>query len=382
MEVRCTVLVGLPLGGYVKISGMVDESMDKEQLKKPPEPWEFRSKPAWQKLIIMAAGVIVNVITAVVIYACMAYNYGERYLPVESLSYGLEVSENGRAIGFQSGDEVVSINGKKVITFREIIESIILDGGEVKVLRAGEEKIIHIEGKDLKNIIKDAKFLTPAIPYTIAEVMENSPAQEMGLQGGDKIVSIDNNSLRYFGEVHEYLQRHKKENIHLSVARYGDTLGFNIIKRDNKIGIYPRSFDKILKYETKEHTVLGALPAGLSRAYTTLTNYVKQFKLVFNPETEGYKSLGGFIAIGKQFSPTWDWYSFWNFTAFFSLALAFLNILPIPALDGGHIIFTLYEMVTGRKPKQKVLEYAQIVGFFILLALMLYVNANDIIKLL
>ncbi len=371
----------LPLGGYVKIAGMIDESMDKEQLKNDPQPWEFRSKPAWQKLIIMAAGVIVNIITAVVIYACMAYSYGEEYLPSKNLIYGIEVNENGKAMGFQNGDKIISINGKSVTTFKSIVKDIILDGGEVKVLRNGKEEVIHISDKDLKNIIEDPNFLSPAIPYSIANIIKNSPAQEIGLQKGDKIVSIDGKHLYYFGEVHQYLQQHKKENINLTIDRSGDTLYFDVIKKDNKIGIFPKHFAQILNFETTEHSILGSIPAGINKAYTTLTNYIKQFKLVFNTEIQGYKSLGGFIAIGKQFSPAWDWYSFWNFTAFFSLALAFINILPIPALDGGHIIFTLYEIITGRKPKQKVLEYAQVVGFFILLALMIFVNANDVIKL-
>lgn len=375
----------LPLGGYVKISGMVDESMDTEQLKEEPKPWEFRSKPAWQRLIIMLGGVTVNVILAIFIYTGMMMYYGEDYLPVDSIKSGLMVDDNGRAIGLQNGDLVVAVDGRKIERFTEIPKEILLSETSIEIIRDGAKMSLPVLDEH-KKILLDNQ--TPIVglrfPYIVGGFQDSSVAQEAGMLVGDSVVSLNGEALAYFDQYLDVIPANAGDSITLTAYRGNDLITFEmLVPEAGKIGVAPGGPSPAYYYpvETKTYGFFEAIPAGINKANTVLKDYIRQFRLIFNPDTEAYKQVGGFIAIGSQFDTSWNWERFWSFTAFLSIMLAFLNILPIPALDGGHVVFVLWEMVSGRKPSDKVLEYAQMVGFFILLALIVLANGNDILGL-
>lgn len=374
----------LPLGGYVKISGMIDESMDKEQLKQEPQPWEFRSKPAWQRLIIMLGGVSVNIIVGILIYSMVSFIWGTQYIPNDSLKYGIYADSTAQQIGFESGDKILSIDGEEIEKFSDITLKILLDDAQhIQVERNGQIESIEVPKGTIATLIKKQEaFIEPAVITEVAEIVKDSPAEEAGLQIGDRLVKINNKPTPYFQDVVKYLTSHPAEEVTLTVVRDNKEMDLVAEVRDNgTLGFGISPLNEQLELETEKYTLIESVPAGMNRAYDSFDNYIKQLKLIFNPETEAYKSLGGFITIGKAFSPSWDWQKFWSFTAFLSIILAIMNILPIPALDGGHVVFLVWEMVTGRKPAEKVLEYAQIAGIVILLALMILANGNDIIKL-
>jgi regulator of sigma E protease len=383
----------LPLGGYVKISGMVDESMDKEALKLPPQPYEFRSKPAWQRLIIMLGGVIMNVLVAFLIYAMVLWVWGDTKIPVSSLKNGIGIQNKQIAeLGFKSGDKIIAINGKAIQYFEELPEKILIGTKDriVDLERNGEKMNITIPVNLLNKIIENRKaakgFITPRLPSILGEYdlsKDTSNAYKGGLRGGDKIIFADTVPIKFFDEVSTYIENKKDKNVAFKVLREKDTVTCNtIVDCNGKIGIYTlagRQYDSMGVY-TLQNTKYGffqSIPAGITKAIKSLTSYIDQFKMIFKPETGAYKGLGGFKGMTNGLPGTWDWESFWLFTAFISMALAFMNLLPIPALDGGHVVFTLYEMITGRKPNEKFLEYAQIVGMVLLLGLMLYANGND-----
>ncbi|VAW13591.1 Membrane-associated zinc metalloprotease [hydrothermal vent metagenome] len=376
----------LPLGGYVKISGMIDESMDKEQMKLPPQPYEFRAKPAWQRLLIMTGGVFMNFVFAILIYIGVLYAWGEEYLPTENVKYGIVVGDTGEKIGFQTGDKILSVDGKYIDNFFKIIPTIVLDNAKtVQVERAGKKVDVKISNKDLALLLKNKNVFDLRRPFDIqvGKLVKDSPAQKAGFQEGDIFVSVDNLKFNFYDEFTKYLEAHKNNNIRVEYLRNGKNQSITVgVDENGKIGFYP-AFNKsaIFKTKTKQYGFLESFPAGMNRGVQTTKDYLKQFKLFFKPETKAYESLGGFITIGNIFPGVWNWQAFWNMTAFISIILAIMNLLPIPALDGGHVMFTLYEMVSGRKPNEKFLEYAQITGMVILLALVLYANANDIIKL-
>ncbi len=376
----------LPLGGYVKISGVIDESMDKEQMKLPPQPYEFRAKPAWQRLLIMTGGVLMNFIFAILIYIGVLYAWGEEYLPTENVKYGIVVGETGEQIGFQTGDKILSVDGKYVDNFFKIIPTIVLDNAKtVQVERDGKKVDVAISNEDLALLLKNKNVFDLRRPFDIkvGKLVKDSPAQKAGLQEGDVFVSVDGLKFDFYDEFTNYLEANKDNNIQIECLRDGVKESIPVVvDKNGKIGFYP-AFNKsaIFKTKTIKYGFLGSFPAGMNRGVQTTKDYLKQFKLFFKPETKAYESLGGFITIGNIFPGVWDWQAFWNMTAFISIILAIMNLLPIPALDGGHVMFTLYEMVSGRKPNEKFLEYAQITGMVILLALVLYANANDIIKL-
>ena len=375
----------LPLGGYVKISGMIDESMDTEQLAQEPQPWEFRSKPAWQRLIIMLGGVAVNMLLAVFIYAMLFNHYGEQYLPLENMKYGIAVNELGEELGFKTGDKIISIDGQKPKSFGEVSYKVLV-GKEVLVNRGGQEIKLPITLKNAGTIIKKkTRFLEARIPeYKVGKIAKDMPAAKSDLKIGDKIVGVNGQKMQFFDEFIVEIPKHKGEAIKLDIVRDGKVLQIPItVSEGGKIGVRPTG--KLSDYydiATKEYSFFTSFPRGIEETKNKLVGYVKQFRLIFSSETGAYKEMGGFVAIGKQFSATWDWYRFWNFTAFLSIMLAFVNILPIPALDGGHALFTIFEMITGRKPSENFLEKAQIVGFVILMSLVLFVNGNDIYKLI
>ena len=375
----------LPLGGYVKISGMIDESMDTEHLNAEPQPWEFRSKPPWQRLIIMVGGVVVNVLLAMVIYAMILFTWGDDYLKTENLKYGIECSDLAKEIGFQNGDKILTIDGVYYENFSDIPEAILISGAsEVLLDRNGETVSISIPSNLIERFIdkNESRFIGMAWPYIVQKFDDGSVAEAAGVLTGDQLIAINGQAALYFSDYVKTLPSLAGQEIQLSVLRGLDTLHYNMMLGETgKIGVYYVPPTELISYDHRDYGFFESFPAGTAMAIDKLDSYVQQMKLIFNPETGAWKGLGGFISIGKQYSPEWDWYSFWNFTAFLSIILAFMNILPIPALDGGHVMFLLGEMITGRKPSDKLLEYAQVTGFLILIALLLLANGNDIIKL-
>lgn len=378
----------LPLGGYVKISGMIDESMDKEAMALPPQPYEFRAKKPYQRLLIMLGGVLMNFIFAFVIYIGILFAWGTQYLPTENVTHGIMVYEPGEQIGLQNGDKILSVDNRYIDNFDKIIPTVILDDAHsIQVLRDGKQMDVEISDEDLAILIKSKQVIAPRIfsDFEIGKVVKDSPASEAGLQKGDAILSIDGQEFKFYDQLTSYLQSKKEQAIELTVSRDGQEKTLHAtVSEEGTLGfgaVFNKSAYEFLNYETIEYGFFESIPAGFKRGISTIKDYLKQFKLIFSPKTKAYESLGGFIAIGNIFPGAWDWHAFWNMTAFLSIILAVMNLLPIPALDGGHVAFLLYEIVSGRKPGDKFLEYAQITGMIILLTLVLYANANDIIKL-
>jgi len=380
----------LPLGGYVKISGMVDESMDKEQMNQPPQPWEFRSKPAWQRLIIMLGGVTMNVLLAFFIYAMILYTWGQKKVPLGSLAYGVSVQDSLMYnIGFRNGDKILSVNGKEVAYFDDLPEKILMGGGgTVDVIRDGVHQTIDLPtaliGKLVERKKNSSVLFLPRVPVIADLVPDTSKAYKAGLRHLDLITAVEGIATPFYEEYKKAIDAHKGQQVTLTIERKGvvDTL-HAYVSTDGTLGFYrlfdPETMDSLgfIRIEKTQYGFFASFPAGTQLAVDKLRSYIGQFKKILSPKTEAYKGVGGFKAMGSIFPPMWDWQSFWTITAFFSIALAFMNILPIPALDGGHVLFTVLEMITGRKPSQKLLEYAQVVGMVILLALMIYVNGND-----
>ena len=375
----------LPLGGYVKISGMIDESMDKEQMKQPPQPWEFRSKPAWQRLIIMLGGVIVNVILAIFIYIFMLFAWGEEYLPTSEVRYGITCDSLAMETGLRNGDKIIAIDGKSVEVFRDIPAKIILDDvKKIQIIRDGTEKEIEINPDFVGKLIKQksANFIGVRFPFEVERFTSHSPAEQAGLMIDDRIIGINDVQTVYFDEFRTEIQKHKGEEITIVAIRDGDTVRKNVVVGENGlIGIQGKSLDTYFNFKKKEYSMLQAFPEGTKKAFRSIDNYFKQLKLLFSPEIKAYESVGGFISIGNIFPAAWDWQAFWSLTAFLSIMLAILNVLPIPALDGGHVMFLLYELIARRKPSDKFMEYAQIAGMIILFGLLIFANANDVVRL-
>jgi len=374
----------LPLGGYVKISGMVDESMDKEQMAKDPEPWEFRSKPAWQRLIIMVGGVAVNVIVALAIFFGMLLYWGEEFLPTEEVKYGITADENARQMGLENGDKILAINGSLPERFNQLpIEILLNERGTIDIERDGERMRIEFNEEDVARLIASrGAFIGPRLKYIVGGFTEESPAQTAGLQAGDMITGINDESMPYFDQWLDRLPDYKGETVQVNFERDGIAMRVDVdVPESGRMGVFSANPFEQFETEVKTYGFLEAIPASFVKSKQLLTDYIRQFKLIANPKTGAYKEVGGFIMIANQFDTSWNWERFWSFTAFLSLMLAFLNILPIPALDGGHVVFVLWEMVSGRKPSTKVLENAQVVGFIILLGLIVLANGNDIMRL-
>jgi len=376
----------LPLGGYVKISGMIDESMDKEQMKLPPQPWEFRSKPTWQRLLIMIGGVLFNLILALALYSMILFVWGDEYLPTQNAKYGIVVSDTGREIGLRNGDKILSVDGKIVESFTKIVPTIVLDGAQtIEIQRDSQKLILPVKKEIIPRLLTDKNILSLRVPFSckIVAFAKQSPARDAGMELGDEILSVDSAKFKFYDQFVDKLALSKDSDVTVQFVRKGVNLTKKIrIGSSGLIGIQ-RAYDLegVFEYKTVKYSLLESIPAGISKGYRTVGDYLKQFKLLFSPKTKAYESLGGFIAIGNIFPGVWDWESFWNLTAFLSIILAVMNILPIPALDGGHVLFLLYEIVTRRKPSDKFLEYAQIAGMVLLFSLLIYANGNDIIKL-
>ncbi len=375
----------LPLGGYVKISGMIDESMDKDQMKTPPKPYEFRSRPSWQRLLVMVGGVFFNIVLAALIYVMMLFTIGEQYLPVNNLKHGIEAERLGQELGLRSGDHIIALNGEEPEDWSSMMQGFARgDITEVRVRRNDSVFNIDVPEAFFGEIIaaRGQDFINIRFPFIVTGFLDGSAAKEAGVQEGDHIKGIggaDTWSFQQFaGKVAEYAGQETT----LTVEREGELMNLDIkIPEEGRIGAYAKEPRDIFSTETREYSLFASVPAGISKAYNTTTGYFRDLGLLFRPEVSARDSLGGFITIGGIFSPTWDWVHFWSMTAFLSIILAVMNILPIPALDGGHVMFLLYEIIAGRKPPEKFMEYAQIAGMLLLLTLILLINLNDVLRL-
>lgn len=379
----------LPLGGYVKISGMIDESMDTEQMKEEPKDWEFRAKPAWQRLIIMIGGVTVNIVLAIVIYAMVLFTWGDTYLPTKNAIHGIQCSELAEEMGLKNGDKIISIDGTEVERFEKIAAEIIIKTPKkVTIDRNGKLIDIPVPGDLITKLIDSSQrgFIGVAIPFFANSFSANSVAKAAGVQEGDQLIAINGEKKMLFSDYPETLPKYANQTIDLTVIRDHQEKVFQVkLDSTHLLGIGPLSPSALEKnnyFETKttHFTFFESIPAGYHKMIETLDEYIDQLKLILQPKTGAYKGMGGFISIAKIYAPVWDWEIFWTKTAFLSVVLAFMNILPIPALDGGHVTFLLYEMVSGRKPGDKFMEYAQYTGFIILVSLLLFANGNDIFR--
>ena len=375
----------LPLGGYVKIAGMIDESMDTEHLNKEPEPWEFRSKPAWQRLIIMLGGIAVNIFLGFAIYAMVAFVWGKTVLTNENLPNGFEVAETIKTYGFKDGDKILQVNGEALEDVRDINKFLFLrDVNEVKVEHLnGKQENISVP-EDIGTIMFENGAIRAFNPYWFPAILDSivpsSPAYNAGLLKGDRIVKVNGNDVVKWEEFTEEVKVNTSQNIDIDIRRGNDIISNSItLNENNQIGV--TSLQSInLTPTILKYSFIESINDGFDRAYWELLDYVGQFKYVFTKQ--GASQLGGFAAIGNLFPAEWNWKNFWETTALLSIILAFMNALPIPALDGGHVMFLMYEIVTGSKPNDKFMEYAQITGFFLLVALVLYANGNDVVRYL
>lgn len=373
----------LPLGGYVKIAGMIDESMDTEQMKAPVKPDEFRAKPAWQRFLVMIAGVVMNILLAVVIYTGIRYVHGEAYMANADVKWGYEFSEAGERLGFRDGDRVVAIDGEAIDDVNEIRGLLLLtdDARRVTVVRDGRETEFTIPFEKLLEMRRCREYenlYVLRVPFIVDSVMSESAAAA-GLRHGDEVVACGDVESVDAAIVTESLNEHRGDTVTLGVLRDGARVSVEVpVNDEGKIGV---RLANPFTPRVREFTFWQAIPEGAKLAGETVADYWQQLKLIFSPRTKMYEELGGFIAIGNIFPSEWDWLRFWSMTAFLSIMLAVLNILPIPGLDGGHALFTLWEMATGRKPSDRFLEIMQYIGFILLLALVIYANGNDIYRL-
>jgi len=375
----------IPLGGFVKISGMVDESMDTEALKEEPKPWEFRAKPAWQRLIVMMGGIIVNVITGIVIYIFLTYNYGERYLPAQEVKYGVVPNEIGKEIGFQTGDKIVAVNGKPLEKFNDVYSlDVLLDRGAYYTVERNGENVEIPVPLDLMDKLADKQervlFIQPREPFVVDYVVAGSNAADAGLKSGDYILTVNGEEARFFDEFKQLLAKNAGKEITMQVERDEKVLDLKAqVEPDGTIGFAQRP---LLNYATRDYSFTEAIPAGTEQAFGVITANLKGFGKIFRGEVDASKAVSGPIGIAQIFGDTFNWYKFWSITAMLSMVLAFMNFLPIPALDGGHVMFLTYEMISGRKPSDNFLENAQKVGMVLLLGLMAFAIFNDVFKLI
>ncbi len=368
----------LPLGGYVKISGMIDESMDKEQMAQPPQPWEFRSKPTWQRLIIMLGGVTVNIIVGVAIFIMIVFVWGGN--KIESMPLGFEVAPYFEELGFQDGDRILKVNGENFENPLDINRQLFVrDIQSITVVHQNGKKETFAVPEEIGSYMWQEGMMSPftTITYPVVDsVLADHPAAKAGLQKKDSIVGVNGNKVVYWHEFEQQITENVGKPISIEYFRGNERKMAELTPTEE--GIIGVSTNRPFQIEKVNYGFLGSIEKGVELGYWTLHDYIAQFSYVFT--AKGATQLGGFGAIGGLFPDVWNWQQFWGTTAFISIILAFMNILPIPALDGGHVMFLLYEMISGRKPNEKVMEYAQIVGFFILIALVLYANGNDVYR--
>ncbi len=373
----------LPFGGYCSIAGMIDESnTSADTLASEPQPWEYRSKKAWQRLLIVLGGVLMNFIGAIVIFAGILFTWGKETLPLQNVSQGYDYVEVALKGGFQNGDIITKVEGKEVHQLSDALEQILLDDTrQVSVLRNGVEETITLPQDFAKQMLASGakQFATPRFPFVIDNFVIGSAAEKAGMKVGDSITALNGVKTLAFSDFVKEIENKKGQKIDITYYRQGkENIATIQLGADGKIGAAYKNPALIYKTEKTEYNLLESIPAGIVLGCETLVSYVKQFKLVFTKE--GASQLGGFGAIGSMFPETWNWALFWNMTAFLSIILAFMNILPIPALDGGHVMFTLWEMITGKKPGDKFMARAQTIGMAILFALLIYANGNDLYR--
>ena len=385
----------LPLGGYCKIAGMIDESFDTEQMKQPEQPWEFRAKPAWQRLLIMIGGVLVNFLLALFIYSMIMFTWGESYVQVKDMTLGMKFNEEAKALGFEDGDILLSHDGKMFKDFGADLYRALADAREVTVKRNGKEVSLSLPGElNLLNMLKaEPSFVRPLIPAIVDSVFPGTPAAEIGLQKGDRMVAINGHEVNSHNAFQDEIGR--LSDVMLAAQTPADSMKARMVtlvyERNNqrdtvsavltadlKLGFAPQNILAQYEQTTVNYSFFDSFPAGITYGCNVLKGYVSDMKYVFS--ADGAKSVGGFGTIGSLFPATWDWYMFWKMTAFLSIILAFMNILPIPALDGGHVLFLIYEMVTRRKPSEKFMIWAEYFGFGLILLLMIVANLNDILR--
>jgi len=370
----------IPLGGYCKIAGMIDESMDRTALNAPPQKWEFRSKNVWQRLVIIAGGVLVNFLLALVIYSAVLSIWGEEYIPAKNAIYGFDFPKPMLDAGFENGDKILQINGQSIDTQQDIFQHLLLDGNRDVTVERGQETLELRMPQDLpQKILESGKFASIRFPFVIDTVLPNMRAANARLLKGDSIIAVNGRPMFLTQDIQNAFYQNKNEPTNIIFVRNGFLCSTTIYPNsDGKIGVIQKMPSAFLKTNKAEYGVLQSVPAGFKYGIGTLVSYVKQFKLVFTKE--GVKQLGGFGSIGGLFPSAWNWQAFWQLTAFLSIILAFMNFLPIPGLDGGYALFLIYEAITGRKPSDKFMERATTVGFFILVILLLYANGNDLFK--
>ena len=385
----------IPLGGYCKISGMIDESFDTEQMKQPEQPWEFRTKPAWQRLLIMIGGVLVNFLLALFIYSMILFYWGDTYIPVKDMTMGMKFNQEAKSYGFKDGDILVGTEKRAFKEFGANLYRDISEAKRVDIIRDGKPMSISLPGElNMLNMIKaDPAFVRPLIPAVVDSVLPASPADKIGMKKGDRILAINGSPVDSYNEFVDQLGR--RNDLLLTSKTPADSLKARTVTiaygndsrtdttqvtltPDLKLGFMVTTIAGLYKPVTVEYSFFESIPAGIKYGWSVLASYVDDMKYVFT--SEGAKSLGGFGAIGSLFPPMWDWYMFWKMTAFLSIILAFMNILPIPALDGGHVLFLLYEMITRRKPSETFMIRAEYVGFGLLILLMVMANLNDILR--
>jgi len=389
----------LPLGGYCKIAGMIDESFDTDQMKQPEQPWEFRTKPAWQRLLIMIGGVLVNFLLALFIYAMVLFTWGETYVPTKDMTLGMKFNQEAKALGFEDGDILLGTDRGTFKAFTGDVYRDLSKAREATVLRNGTEKTIAMPGNlNLLDMLQSTpRFVAPLVPAVVDSILTDSPAAASGMQKGDKIVAINGKNVDSFNELTDQLGRLNDalvdaktsadslslRQVTLAYERYNaaDTITFPAsitLTEDMKIGFMPRNIIEDYTETHVSYSFFESFPAGVKYGWHVLGGYVSDMKYVFTKS--GAKSLGGFGTIGNLFPATWDWHAFWMMTAFLSIILAFMNILPIPALDGGHVLFLIYEMITGRKPSDDFMVKAEYVGFGIVILLLIVANLNDVLR--
>ena len=372
----------IPLGGYVKIAGMIDESMDTEQMKQPEQPWEFRAKPAWQRFLVMVAGVVMNLVLAFMIYCGISYTWGSSYLANEDVKWGYNFSTTAEEMGFVDGDKIIAIEGKEIDNVNEILNALVIsdDDRSVIVERNGLRHHFTIPYEQLLKMRNNEEFkdlYSPVIPM-IVDSVDFESARTAGFLAGDRIKGVNGIATNDAAELKHLFSEHKGEEVIADIERQGGTMQVTLpVDAEGRIGIVMAA---PFSLRTRHYSFWESIPAGARLTVKQLKDYWQQLKMIFSPKTEMYKSLGGFISIGSIFPSEWNWLSFWNTTAFLSIILAVMNIIPIPGLDGGHSLFTLWEMITRRKPSDKFLEIAQYVGLILLLILLLYANGNDIYR--
>lgn len=376
----------LPFGGYVKIAGMIDESFDKEQMKQPPQPWEFRSKPAWQRLIIMLGGVTVNFILGFFIYAMLLWGYGRQYIPADAVTQGIETDSLGETIGFKNGDKILKLGEDNFDEFdyRKFLTGLLGDKiSSVKVERDGHQITLPLEASNLKAIVRNGvpPIFAPRRPFVLGGFPEDSPAEKAGFKAGDQITSLNGRPVPFFDQFADIADQYKGQEVQIGISRDGGSSTIPVtLSAQGKLGAYSQTFAGIYpdRLKREKYSLFRAFPAGVSKGLEQLGIQFSAFKQMINRNVSVKDNLGGPIAIANLYPRSWDWERFWEVTAFLSLILAFMNLLPIPALDGGHVMFLLGEVITGVKPSDKVMEITTTIGFFFLVALMLFIIGLDI----